>query len=576
VLWQTNLGPSAATPTLDFGARFGAFSALVPEVGITGTPVIDLGLGTLFVDTFTHEGSGYVHRLHALSLTNGSERSFSPVIVSASVAGSGLDSTNGRVAFEARKQLQRCALTLADQRLYVAYAGYADTNPFHGWVLGYNATTLQLLNNYVFNSTPNGREEVFGINEAGAGGIWMGGGGLAVDSAGNLFFTTGNGSFNALNNSGGTEYGDTFLKLSTANGLAVADYFTPYNQQQLSSNDLDFGSGGVLLVPDQQGAVPHIMVTAGKQGKIYLLNRDQMTASNNHYNTSGQSDAVLSTLSLGGGVYDTPAWFNGHVYYAASADVLAAFSVSNNVLRTASLSTRVFPFPGVTPSISANGTNRGIVWVLQRSSPGVLVAYDATNLGSELYNSSQASNGRDQLTAGVKFAVPTVANGKVYVGGQNALSVFGLLNGPYAAWRSAHFGTNASNPTVAGDFADPDHDQVANLFEYAFAMDPNSADAILRPGGRISSGWFQLLFRRNLSATDTAYVLDAASNISGPWTNILTFTAATGWVISDGITFTESAASGSAPDEVVQVTITQTASPTGNRYFRLGVQRSGV
>ena len=228
LLWAVNLGTSAVTPNNDFGNRYGAYHDIDPEVGITSTPVIDLAAGTIYVDAFTHEGGSYLHRLHALNLTNGLERAFSPVVVAASVPGTGADSVGGVVTFNPMQQLQRPALTLAGGKLYLACAGYADTDPYHGWVIGYNATNLAPLTNFVFNTTPNSSIASYGAN-AGDGGIWMSGSGLGVDAQTNLYAIIGNGSFNA-NVGGGTEYGDSAVRLATTNGLAVADFFTPYNQ----------------------------------------------------------------------------------------------------------------------------------------------------------------------------------------------------------------------------------------------------------------------------------------------------------------------------------------------------------
>lgn len=225
LLWKTNLGTSAVTPNSDFGNRYGSYSDLVPEVGITGTPVIDLNSGILYVDAFTHEGTSYFHRLHALNITNGTERAGSPVLITASVAGTGMDSVGGRVTFNAKQEIERCALTLANGIVYVAYAGYSDTNPYHGWIIGFSTTNLAQLTNYVFNTTPNSTTLKYGSN-AGEGGLWASGCGLSVDASNNLFFETANGIFNVTNGSAGTEYGDCFMKLSTTNGLTVADYFT--------------------------------------------------------------------------------------------------------------------------------------------------------------------------------------------------------------------------------------------------------------------------------------------------------------------------------------------------------------
>jgi hypothetical protein len=441
VLWQVNLGPSATSHVNTF-----PFQVITPEVGITGTPVIDLGSQTLYVDAFTHEGTNYIHRVHALNIADGSERIFSPVVVSASVPGVGAGSTNGIQPFQAIQQLQRSALTLAGGILYVCYCGYTDTaqeDPYHGWIIGFNAANLQVLPNYVFNTTPNGTTGQFG-SIAGRGGIWMGGGGMAVDDANNLYLTTGDGNFTAFAGSNGRDYGDTYLKLSTAGGLSVADYFTPYTQSYQQVHDQDSGSGGVILLPDQPGPFPHLMVGAGKLQRAFVINRDMMTSDNQHINTNSQSDNVVQSMPLGGGSYDTPAYFNGNIYYIAMKDVIRSYALSNGTLvpdLPNSAGTRAFSFPGATPSVSANGDANGIVWAVQNGNPAVLVAYDATDMSTEIYNSTQAG-ARDQLPAGVKFAVPTVANGKVFVGTQGALSVFGLFNNgaPWAPVAASYSG----------------------------------------------------------------------------------------------------------------------------------------
>jgi hypothetical protein len=432
VLWQVNFG--SAAPTTPPGGNF-PFTPIQPEVGITGTPVIDPSSGILYVDTFTEVSGSFSHAIRALNITNGTEMSFSPVTVNASVPGVGAGSSGGTQHFQPGQELQRSALTLANGILYVAYAGYTDmttTDPFHGWVIGFNPSNLQQLPAYVFNTTPNGTTAQFG-SIAGEGGIWMGGGGLAVDANNNLYFSTGDGNFNAFNGSGGTEYGSSFLKLSSSGGLSVADYFTPTNQAFYRTNDVDVGSGGVMLLPDQPGPFPHLMTGAGKPGTAYLINRDQMTAGNDHFDTT--HDAVLGSVQLAGGSYITPAYFNGTIYYAAWFDNLVGYVVSNGSLPpTASqIGSRVMGYPGCTPAVSANGTSNGIIWGVQRgpvsgTGPTVLWACNVSNISTEIYNSTQAG-ARDQLTNGVKFIVPTIANGKVYVGGRSNLSVFGLLGG---------------------------------------------------------------------------------------------------------------------------------------------------
>jgi hypothetical protein len=431
VFWSVNLGPSAVTPNNDFGNRYGPYSDLVPEVGITSTPVIDPVAGIIYVEAFTHEGGSYFHRLHALDLATGSEKPFSPVVISASFPGTGVESSNGFVVFNAMQQIQRPALTLAGGKVYVAFAGYADTDPYHGWILGFNATNLQLASNYVFNDTPNSSVAGFGDN-AGEGGIWMSGSGLAVDSGSNLYVVIGNGSYNA--NTGGTEYGDSALRLSTSNGLAVADYFTPYNQAALAAADTDFGSGGPMLLPDSAGSAahPHLMVACGKEGRVYLLDRDNLGKYNAATNATSDPQIVQELPGAVGGTWSSPGYFNGCVYFQGSWDVLRAFALTNGLLTATPVSESLTTvgFPGDTPAFSANGTNNAIAWVIQSDAAesggqAVLHAYDAYTLSNELYNSGQAGI-RDEPGVAVKFTVPTIINGKVYVGAYKNFAVYGL------------------------------------------------------------------------------------------------------------------------------------------------------
>ena len=434
LLWKTNLGIAAATPDINYGSRYNATGStdLIPEEGATGTPVIDAATGTLYLDAFTREvitghSTNYLHRIHALNVTNGSEQPYSPVIVTATVPGVGVDSVNGVVTFNAIQQLQRPALTLAGGILYVAYGSHADTDWYHGWILGYNPATLQLMTNYVFNTTPNATTDEFGEN-AGEGAIWMGGNGLCVDEHTNLYFMTGNGSFSQ--DSGGGDYGDSFVKLSTANHqLAATDFFTPFNQATLADGDGDLGSGGALLLPDLVGSTnhPHLMIGCGKEGKIYLLDRDNL----GHFNSSSDSQIVQSLPNAVNGVWSSPAYFNNTIYYQANGDVMKAFLITNGFINPVPISTSLtsFGYPGATPVVSANGTNDAIAWATDSGAyasggPAVLHAYNATNLAIELYNSSQNLL-RDNPGGAVKMTTPTVSGGKVYVGAEYALSVFG-------------------------------------------------------------------------------------------------------------------------------------------------------
>ncbi len=578
VLWQRNLGPSAITPTNAFGNRYngGMYTDIVPEVGITGTPVIDLERGTIFVDAFTREASGYIHRIHALNITNGLEQPNSPVVVAASIAGTGVDNVGGVISFKAIQQIHRCALTLAGGTLYAAYSGYADTDPYHGWVIGFDEVTLQVKPGYVFNTSPNASTSVFGAN-AGEAGIWMGGGGLCVDTATNLYFETANGSFSATNGSGGIDYGDSFVKLSTANGLQVADYFTVWDQLAIGGGaaDTDLGSGACMLIPPQPGTNLNLIVGGGKSGKFYVLNRDQLTTDNTHYNATGRVDRILQTFTNypPGRFMTGPAYFNGAVYYSSWGDKMKSYPITNGVLSLTPKSTgpRTFAFPGCTPVISSSGTNNGIIWSVAMGTPAVLTAYNATNVSTEIYNSAQAAANRDALTNGVKFVSAMTANGKVYAGGTYSVGVFGLLD-PGLNWKAFHFANNATNTAVAGDLADPDSDGLANLFEYAVGTDPNVPTPGNTLGAVLVTNRAQLSFNRNAAASDLTYVVETSTNLVS-WSSALTFTPALGWVSSGTASVTEAPPSALPPDQTVAATIDLGAPSPTVQFARLRVHR---
>jgi uncharacterized repeat protein (TIGR03806 family) len=417
-LWQVSfVNPAAGittVPAVDVGSN-----NLVPEVGITSTPVIDPSTGTIYVEAKTKENGTYVHRLHALDVNSGAEKFGGPVVIYATVNGTGDDTDGtGHVSFNPLRQLNRSSLALANGIVYIAYASHGDISPYHGWLLGYNAQTLA--QNSVYNATANG----------GFGGIWQGGCGPSVDPQGNIYIVTGNGSFSGSNqNLNGFSLGDSVIKLSGSNGLQVVDFFTPFNQDWLSSVDGDLGSGAALILPDSAGSPVHrrLLVAAGKEGSVYLLDRDNL----GHFNPVDDSQIVQKIPgAVLGGPYGSPAFFNNTIYYLGRNDVLKAFQITNGVINPIPVNQASTSFgpPGATPCISANGTKNGIVWAVQASplpsGSAVLHAYDAMDLTRELYNSNLAGQ-RDVLPAAVKFAVPTIANGKVYVGGQFALSVFG-------------------------------------------------------------------------------------------------------------------------------------------------------
>jgi len=389
--------------------------ALGPMTGITGTPVIDPSSQTIYLVTLSENSTTgtIIPRLHAINITTGLERPGSPVLISASVSGTGYDNSNGTITFNAKFQKQRSALLLLNGIVYICYASYNDTDPYHGWVIGYDASTLAQVT--VFNDTPDGGE----------GGIWMSAGGPAADAQANIYLLTGNGDFNA-NGAGGRNYGDTFLKLSTSSGLSVSDYFTPYDQAALAAADLDLGGGGAVILVDQtSGPFPHLILGGGKDGNLYLVNRDNL----GQYNSSNNSQIVQSFALNGNGIYSAPLFWQNTLYAAAANTPLSAYSFSSatSQFQTApfSVSTQSFGYPGTTPALSAEGTSNAILWAIDTG--GVLHAYDPTNLQNEFWNSSQASNNRDNAGATLKFTVPTVANGKVYIGTQTELDVFGLL-----------------------------------------------------------------------------------------------------------------------------------------------------
>ena len=440
-LWHVNLidsahgGTSGETSVLSAGAGAlvgGGYGDISPEVGITGTPVIDPTTNTLYVvSKSVNASTQFFQRLHAIDLTTGNER-IAPYSIdsSISVPGTGDGSIAGRVAFDPRNENQRPGLVLSNAVVYVAWASHEDHDPYHGWVIGFNPSTLAPVANAAFNSTPN----QVGTLSYSRGGVWMGGGAPAVDSTGNLFFITGNGTFDA--NTGGSNYGDSVVRLSTASGLSVADYFTPLDQASLDANDTDFGSGAATILIDQPaGPVIHLLIGGGKQGNLFLLNRDNLGKFDSSTNN------VIQTVNLGNSLFATPVFWQNNLY-VAGVGPLKQFSFNSTTGKFSgapySQSSTSYRFPGATPSVSSNGATNGIVWALDNSlyctpqSPGcgatVLHAYDGTNLANELWNSSQAAANRDLAGHAVKFTVPTVANGKVYVGTRgNDSSVLGKL-----------------------------------------------------------------------------------------------------------------------------------------------------
>ncbi|HTW22945.1 MAG TPA: LamG-like jellyroll fold domain-containing protein, partial [Candidatus Baltobacteraceae bacterium] len=390
-------------------------SDIPTQFGITGTPVIDPTTNTMYVVGYTQEGTNYVQRLHALDITTGAEKFGGPVVIQGSVSGTASDAQNGVLTFDPFQENQRPALLLTNGVVYIAWGSHEDSPPWHGWLMGYNATTLQ--QTMIYCTTANGLD----------GGIWETGG-PSTDSTGDLFFNTGNGDFTG--NTGGIDFGDSILKVSPSGTLV--DYFTPYDQATMQTNNLELASSSPSLLVDQPGTYPHLLVTAGKIGTIYVINRDNM----GHYNASGDTQVVQALVSIlpngtqEEGNYSSPAYFNGYVYFGAVSDNLKAFQLTNGLLSDGptSQSPELYPNRGGAFSVSGNGTSNGILWAVQDNSPsnGVLYAYDAGNLSNELYNSNQVSS-RDSLGEAMKLNPPVVANGKVFVVANSQLVIYGLL-----------------------------------------------------------------------------------------------------------------------------------------------------
>jgi chitodextrinase len=436
ILWHANLLDSAhggtagevPAPSFVAGSLLGAGSGdISPEVGILGTPVIDGSTKTIYAVTKSENTTTLVffQRLHAIDLTTGAEKFSGPAQISSSitVAGTGDGSSGGAVPFDTQRENQRPGLALVNGVVYASWASHEDVDPYHGWVLGFDASNLALAKQ--FNSSPNG----------GRSGIWMSGGAPAADSSNNLYVMTGNGSFDA--DTGGSDYGSSYLKLSTAGALTVSDYFTPHDQDALSSSDQDVGAGGTALLFGQ-----NLMVGAGKSGVFFVLNRSNM----GQFNSS--SDAAAVQTWTAGRAFSTPAFWNNRMYYfgvnfgSTRTGVAYDFNTSTGLFNTAPSSQTAsgLRFPGATPSVSSSGSTNGIVWALDTNpyctpqssacGPAVLHAYDANNLGTELWNSTQGSGNAAGFA--VKFTVPTVANGKVYVGsrGNNTGDVDGSTSTP--------------------------------------------------------------------------------------------------------------------------------------------------
>jgi hypothetical protein len=417
--WQVSLGTPVPSTVINT-------KNILVEVGIISTPVIDPSSGTLYVVAKTYESGTQIFRLHALDITTGAEKFGGPVVITASIAGTGMASSGGLVPFVAAKGNQRAALTLVNGIVYLAMSSHEDYTPYHGWLLGYNAATLQQVQ--VFNVTPN----------SGQGAIWMGGQGPVVDSSNNLYLVTANSTQSTENAS--ADYGESFVKLvPSGNSLTVADYFKPNEYNYWNSNDLDLGSTGALAIPGTT-----YIAGGSKGGVLYVVN----TANMGKLNTS--KDQSIQEFQATNGMWGNPAFWNNNMYIWGVSEPLKQFQFNGSVFNTSPTSESAYSTPGGTTSgsvsVSSNGTTAGtaIVWATAPAGDpdsatvgGNLYAYNATNLGDLLWSTSQNPS-RDSYGSYAKFVAPTIANGKVYVGTDSKLvAVYGLLPAPAACTPTA-------------------------------------------------------------------------------------------------------------------------------------------
>lgn len=449
-IWQISLLTAAhgagagatAVPWTDTGSP-----DVAPTVGITSTPAINPATNTMYLVANTKESGTYFSRLHAINITSGQEQANSPVNITATAAGSGAGSSGGQITFSALWENQRTALNYYNGYVYFAYSAHGDLNNWHGWLFAYNASTLQ--QSAALCLTPNDI----------GGGIWGSGAGMPIDtniSGGRMFVVTGNGARSSPPFNASTDYGQSVIAFNLANGaLTPTDSFTSFNYLTLNTEDWDQGSGGVLMLPDQPGSHPHMLITGGKEGRITLLNRDSLgglAASGATSNTNAVQD-ISGLMTEGQGFWGTAAYWNENVYVWAGGDNPGTpnagmqFKMNNGVMdiKPDSETTLTSAFPGPTFSISSNGTQDGIAWAVRAdqfntNGPAVLYAFDATDLSKILYESDTNAT-RDSAGPANKFSVPVVTNGKVYISADGQVDVYGLLNAE----------ANAAAPVISPD-----------------------------------------------------------------------------------------------------------------------------
>jgi hypothetical protein len=434
-LWSVSLidtahGAASATEAPVSSPGVVGSSDIRPEVGVIGTPVIDSSSGTLYVVSKSMDSTGtyFYQRLHAIDVTTGNEKTGSPILIQGTYPGTGDNTTT--TTFSALYENQRCGLALVNGVIYIAWASHGDNPPYYGWVMGYTYGSAGFTQVAVRNVTPNVQY----------GGIWMGGSAPSADASGHLYVITGNGTFDAHNASvPNNDYGDSLLEFAPApnsaapdTALSIYEYFTPEDQASDESGDRDFGAGGAAVLANVTSGTETVgvVVGGGKDGSLYILNQAALGGYN------GTDAGAWQKIPTGYPIFSTVAMWNDTIYLGSTSfnwptveAPLTSYALNTSTTPSSFVqqaqATPVFGFPGPSPAISATGTSNGVVWALDNHAycttqskacgPAVLYAYDATSL-VELWDSSMAAGGADAAGNAVKFTVPTIANGKVYIG----------------------------------------------------------------------------------------------------------------------------------------------------------------
>jgi hypothetical protein len=533
LLWQTSMLAAGEVPSDNRGCN-----QVTPEIGITATPVIDPNTNTMYLIAMSKRGTTYFQRLHALDITTGQDV-VPPTTIDSSIRfpGMGPGGDGTYVSFNPAQYKERDALLLVNGQIYTFWASHCDFRPYTSWVMTFSATDLSLTS--VLNINPNGYPNSRFLDDGSGSAFWNSGAGPAADAAGNVYNISGNGPFDENLDPNGfpvtQDYGDSYVKFSftAASGLAVADYWTAFNQQALADADLDLGSSGVLLLPDltdASGQVRHLAIGSGKDGNLYVVDRDNM----GHFVPGSNSTLYQEVHGAIGQEFSAPAYFNDMVYFGGVGDILKAFQLTDAQLSAspASHSSNAFGYPGATPSVSSNGTDSAIVWAVEsvEGTLAVLHAYDANNLATELYNSNQAGN-RDHFGQGNKFITPVIANGEVFVGTTNGVGVFGLLGGGQAAARNGSGFAHSHTYVLQGAQVAFLQGSIARGGPVTFAVGTGrlSSSATSRDNDQAGSQTFQVLLEGTQEGSG------APGRISYVASNASSFTVAAGLPSRRGI-----------------------------------------